>query len=122
MATRDIELQNLETGTIDMCFDDSAVVSYTNFDFVKEGEVYDCKMELFGNFVEEKTDSSVEISIIKTNVLIGNTKYMEVMINSDVYYILGKNAKNLDQRKSAYYYFTRIDIIQVDNVIHADCL
>ena len=36
-ATRDIELQNLNTNTINLCFDDSAVVSYNNFDFIEEG-------------------------------------------------------------------------------------
>lgn len=34
-ATRDIELQNLNTNTINLCFDDSAVVSYNNFDFIE---------------------------------------------------------------------------------------
>ncbi len=47
-ATRDIELQNLNTNTINLCFDDSAVVSYNNFDFIEEGKVYDCKNGTIG--------------------------------------------------------------------------
>lgn len=121
-ATRDIELQNLNTNTINLCFDDSAVVSYNNFDFIEEGKVYDCKMELLGNFVHTKSDSNVIVTILESDVLIGNTKYLKVSIDSDIYYILMSDTKNFNLTKYMYYHFTRIDLIQVDNVIHGDCL
>ena len=34
-ATRMVELQNELTGNIDICFDDSALVSINNFEFMK---------------------------------------------------------------------------------------
>ena len=121
-ATRDIELQNLNTTTINLCFDDSAVVSYNNFDFIEEGKVYDCKMELLGNFEHTKSDSNVIVTILESDVLIRNTKYLKVSIDSDIYYILMSDTKNFTLTKYMYYHFTRIDLIQVDNVIHGDCL
>lgn len=36
--TKNIELKNMKTGTIDKCFDDSAIVSDKNFDFINVGE------------------------------------------------------------------------------------
>lgn len=121
-ATRDIELQNLNTNTINLCFDNSAVVSYNNFDFIEEGKVYDCKMELLGNFEHTKSDSNVIVTILESDVLIRNTKYLKVSIDSDIYYILMSDTKNFTLTKYMYYHFTRIDLIQVDNVIHGDCL
>lgn len=121
-ATRDIELQNLNTNTINLCFDDSAVVSYNNFDFIEEGKVYDCKMELLGNFEHTKSDSNVIVTILESDVLIRNTKHLKVSIDSDIYYILMSDTKNFTLTKYMYYHFTRIDLIQVDNVIHGDCL
>ncbi len=121
-ATRDIELQNLNTNTINLCFDDSAVVSYNNFDFIEEGKVYDCKMELLSNFEHTKSDSNVIVTILESDVLIRNTKYLKVSIDSDIYYILMSDTKNFTLTKYMYYHFTRLDLIQVDNVIHGDCL
>lgn len=121
-ATRDIELQNHNTNTINLCFDDSAVVSYNNFDFIEEGPVYDCKMELLGNFEHTKSDSNVIVTILESDVLIRNTKYLKVSIDSDIYYILMSDTKNFTLTKYMYYHFTRIDLIQVDNVIHGDCI
>ena len=43
-------------------------------------------------------------------------------IDSDIYYILMSDTKNFNLTKYMYYHFTRIDLIQVDNVIHGDCL
>lgn len=121
-ATRDVELKNMDTGTIDTCFDDSAVVSYSNFDFIEEGKIYDCKMELFGDFDRKKTDSNVVVTILESDIIIGNTKYFKVSIGSDIYYILMSDAKDFEVTKNMYYHFTRTDLIQVDAVIHDDCL
>lgn len=40
--TRNIKLENINTGTIDDCFDDSALVSNICFNFMSIGEEYDC--------------------------------------------------------------------------------
>ena len=121
-ATSFIDLLNLDTGTIDKVFDDSSVVSYDNFGFIKEGGIYDCKIELFGNFLNNKSDSSVEITLAETNAVVGNTKYIKVLINSDVYYIPESETKDIGLKEKMYYHFTRKDLIQVDDIIHADCL
>ena len=124
IMTSFVELINLETGTQDKAFDDSAMVdiSYKDFDFMEEGEIYDCKMELFGKFVDTAGTSSTEVTIVETGVVIGKTKYLKAMIGSDIYYILESDAKGHKIKHKMYYDFTRKDLIQVDDVIHADCL
>jgi len=118
-----VDLLNLDTETQDLeCFDDSSVVSDDNFKFIEEGKIYDCKLELFGEFEQEKTDSSTEVTIIEKGVLLGNTKYFKVLINSDVYYIRESDAENIEVKEKMYYDFTRKDLVQVDNVVHADRL
>jgi len=119
-----IDLLNLDTGTIDKVFDDSSVVDigYDDFEFMEEGKVYDCKMELFGDFDKTKTEKSVEVTIIDSDAVIGRTEYLKVLIGSDVYYILKSDANGFEVKSKMYYHFTRKDLIQVDDVIHADCL
>ncbi|HDM9267860.1 TPA: hypothetical protein P0409_001894, partial [Listeria innocua] len=49
IATRTMELENINTKKIDTCFDDSSLVSIdNNFDFMEIGKEYDCKIKLFG--------------------------------------------------------------------------
>lgn len=48
IATRDLIFENDYTNTIDVCFDDSELLSHTNFSFVKIDSKYDCKIFLFG--------------------------------------------------------------------------
>ena len=121
-ATNFIDLLNLDTGTQDTAFDDSSVVSYDDFEFIKEGEIYDCKMELFGDFDGTKNEKSVEVTILDSDIVIGKTEYFKVLIDSDIYYILKADAKGLEVKRKMYYHFTRKDLIQVGDVIHADCL
>ena len=113
--TKFITLLNLETGTKERVFDDSSVVSFHDFEFMKEGEIYDCKIELFGDFEKE---SGEEITIIERGILVGKRKYLKVQLNSDIYYVL---EPDLPLSEKMYYVYTRKDLIQVDNAIHADC-
>ena len=122
IATTFIDMLNLETGTVDKCFDDSALVSYENFDFMEEGKIYDCKIELFGNFVDKTNNLSTELTIIESDILVGKTEYLKVMVGNDVYFIPKSEVKNMELKHKMYYDFTRKDLIQVDDVIHADCL
>jgi len=119
-----IDLLNLDTGTVDKVFDDSSVVDigYDDFEFVQEGGVYDCKIELFGDFDRTKTEKNVEVTIIDSDVVIGKTEYFKVLISSDIYYILKADAKGFELKRKMYYHFTRKDLVQVGTVIHADCL
>ena len=120
--TKFVDLLNLDTGTQEEVFDDSSVVSYNDFEFMKENGIYNCKIELFGKFESKKTDDNVEVKLIESGVVIGNTKYFKVLIKNDEYYILESDADGLEIKEKMYYHFTRKDLIQVDDVIHADCL
>lgn len=120
--TNFIDLLNLDTGTQDKVFDDSSVVSDYTFEFMQEGGVYHCKIELFGDFDRTKTKKSVEVTIIDSNAIIGKREYFKVLIGSDVYYILKSDAKGFELKRKMYYSFTRKDLLQVNDVIHADCL
>ncbi|MBO0468822.1 hypothetical protein JZO73_15065 [Enterococcus plantarum] len=117
VATRNLELKNLNTGTIDSCFDDSAVTSFKNFDFMEINEVYICKIYLFGEF----DDAGENFKYIK-NVKIGNRDLSEIINEKgDVYYI-GKISESefVSSEKMLHYKYTRKDIIQVNNIVHPD--
>ena len=121
--TRDIKLENSNTGTIDYCFDDSSVVNNNGFGFMKIGVEYECKIKLFGNVVKEIQDTStVFCEILCRDVIIGKKSMIKVQVENDVYYIPQKKLENTINLKSFYFQFTRKDLIQVNNVIHADLL
>jgi hypothetical protein len=123
VATDFYDLLNLDTGTLEKgVFDDSGMVSDNNFEFMQKGQTYDCKMELFGDFEDKKTDSNFEVSIVQKSVKIGNTPYFKVMIGKDVYYILESDAENWELKPKMFYGFSRKNLIQVDDMIHADRL
>ena len=121
-ATRDVELLNESTGTKDLCFDDSALVSNDNFEFMKVGKDYDCKIELFGDFVDIRMDSSAEVKVINPKVIVGKRVMLEVQVGKDIYYIPRAKADKISTKGRLYFNFTRKDLIQVDDVIHGDLL
>lgn len=116
VATRNLELENLDTATIDLCFDDSAVTSFKNFDFMQINEVYDCKIFLFGG----QDDSGEKFQYIN-DVSIGRTVLSEVVNEKgDVYYINKISAsESFSKQKKLSYKYTRKDLIQVKTIIHA---
>ena len=65
-----MQLKNLETGALEECFDDSALKSDKNFEFMEIGSTYECKIELFGSFVEKKTTSGVSL-VIEEETFVG---------------------------------------------------
>ncbi|WP_411681647.1 hypothetical protein [Clostridium thailandense] len=85
--TRLVKLRNLDSGTIEECFDDSAVVSGENFDFMEVGQKYECKIKLFGKVAEEANDKSVLCTIVDRNIIIGTQNMVKVIIKEDDYYI-----------------------------------
>lgn len=120
--TRNVKLKNLETGTIDTCFDDSAVLSDENFDFMKEGGKYNCKIKLFGNVVSNVQDKAVLCKTIKENIIVGAQKMAKVLVEDDEYYVPAKKISKLVDLKEFYFKYSRKDLIEVDNVVHADLL
>lgn len=118
--TRIVELENEETGIRHLCFDDSALVSNNNFEFMKVGQLYNCKIELFGNFSDQS--EGVKCQIVKLNTMIGLRNMTQIMIDGDIFYVCAELPKGDTGNKNMYINFTRKNLIQVDDVIHEDFL
>ena len=120
--TKDIELKNIKTGTIDTCFDDSALVSDRNFNFMREGREYKCKIKLFGNVAINLQEKSVLCKVVDNNIIVGTKKMVKVLVEDDEYYISAKKINDFLDTKEFYFKYTRKDLIEVDNITHADLL
>lgn len=121
VMTRNIELENIDTGTIDKCFDDSALISYNNFDFMKIGSTYDCKIWLFGIQVNEKDKDTLECKVVNKDVQIGKTLFVEVLVEKDIYYVYQKDIDSLLYQNKFLFSCSK-RIIQVDYMIYDDML
>jgi len=121
VATRTIGLENIETGVSIECFDDSALVSLENFEFMEVGKVYDCKIKLFGSFVDYETTTSVSIRV-KEEIFVGRKMMMKVILDKELYYIPIDNGNEVSIGNILNFEFTRRDLIQVEDVIHRDYL
>lgn len=121
-ATRLIKLKNIDTGIIEECFDDSAVVSDNNFDFMQIGQKYECKIKLFGKPLAERTSNSIICKVVNKEVVIGQRAMVEVQINNSKYYIPRQKVSEYLNNDIFNFYFTRKDLVQVNNIIHADLL
>ena len=120
--TKNVQVKNLQTGTVDICFDDSALVSDKNFDFMSEGNEYDCKIKLFGNVVSAMQENAVLCKILNPNITVGIKKMVKVLVGDDEYYIPEKKISNFLNSKEIYFRYTRKDLIEVNHIIHADLL
>ena len=120
-ATRDVLLLNEETGTRETCFDDSALLGYENFSFMKQGEHYECKIVLFGRLGLPKESGLLACTVLERRVPVGVRKMAKVQVGQDVYYIPERNLKDVGDVGVIYYRSSRRDLIQVDNVLHANC-
>ena len=120
--TKIVKIKNLKTGTIDICFDDSELVSDKNFNFMKVGNEYDCKIKLFGNVVSNVQENAVLCMIANTGIIVGSKKMAIVLIENDAYYIPEKKLNKILNTDKFYFKYTRKDLIAVNNIIHADLL
>ena len=121
-ATRDVFLLNEETGTQETCFDDSALKGYENFLFMKQGERYECKIKLFGRLGLPEDSDLLACTVLERRVPVGVRKLAKVQVGQDIYYILEKELKDVGDVDVIYYSSSRRDLIQVDNMLHADYL
>lgn len=122
MLTRNIRLENSDTGTIDGCFDDSLLVSKKCFNFMKIGKKYNCKIKLFGEAVLDMQNHTLFCKVMEHNVIIGATKMVKVLVENDEYYIEQEKLENFIKMDSFYFRYSRKDLIQVNNIIHSDLL
>ena len=120
-ATRDVLLLNEETGTRETCFDDSALLGYENFSFMKQGEHYECKIVLFGRLGLPEESGLLACTVLERRVPLGVRKLAKVQVGQDIYYIPERELKDVGDVGVIYYRSSRRDLIQVDNVLHADC-
>ena len=121
-ATRDVLLLNEETGTKETCFDDSALMGYENFSFMKQGEHYECKIVLFGRLGLPEESGLLACTVLERRVPVGVRKMAKVQVGQDIYYIPERELKDVGDVDVIYYSSSRRDLIQVDNVLHADYL
>jgi len=85
---RNIFLKNTITGTVDRCFDYSMMVSNDNFEFMKIGIEYNCKIMLFGEVVNESTEGAQKVLVVTDEIQqVGNTEFIKVRIGADEYYV-----------------------------------
>ena len=122
VATRKVFLLNEETGTRETCFDDSALKGYENFSFMKQGERYECKIKLFGRLGLPEDSDLLACTVLERRVPVGVRKLAKVQVGQDIYYILEKELKDVGDVDVIYYSSSRRDLIQADNVLHADYL
>ena len=120
-ATRDVLLLNEETGTRETCFDDSALLGYENFSFMKQGEHYECKIVLFGRLGLPEESGLLACTVLERRVPVGVRKMAKVQVGQDIYYIPERELKDVGDVGVIYYRSSRRDLIQVDNVLHANC-
>ena len=120
-ATRDVFLVNEETGTRETCFDDSALKGYENFSFMKQGGRYECKIKLFGRLGLPEDSDLLACTVLERRVPLGVRKLAKVQVGQDIYYIPERELKDVGDVGVIYYSSSRRDLIQVDNVLHADC-
>lgn len=121
-ATRLVKLKNIDTGIIEECFDDSSVVSDNNFNFMQIGQRYECKIKLFGRPLAERISNSIICKVINKEIMIGQKAMVEVQINNGKYYIPRQKVSEYLDNDSFNFCFTRKDLVQVNNIIHADLL
>lgn len=120
-ATRTVDLQNMETQTIDTCFDDSALVSDDgNFEFMQIGQQYTCKLRLFGSTKNMDSGDWSEYKILTDKVKLGDRLLSKVSKADDIYYVNYESIEKYISVGKFMFDCTRKDLIQVNNVIHAD--
>lgn len=120
--TRTINLRNSDTGAIEECFDDSDVVSDKNFNFMELDCEYDCKIKLFGNIVHDNKGNAILCTVVCKDILVGTRNMVKVVYENNYYYIPKKGVGNVEDGDTFYFDFSRKDLIQVDEVFHADYL
>ena len=120
--TRSIKLKNSDTGAIEDCFDDSDVVSDKNFNFMQLGCEYDCKIKLLGDIVQEDKSNAILCTVVCKDILVGTRNMVKVFYENNYYYIHKTRVGNVEDGDTFYFECFRKDLIQVDDVFHADFL
>ena len=90
VATRKVFLLNEETGTRETCFDDSALMGYENFSFMKQGGRYECKIKLFGRLGLPEDSDLLACTVLERRVPLGVRKLAKVQVGQGYLLYPGK--------------------------------
>lgn len=119
MMDRDVIIQNLNTGTTELCFDNS--IGYSddhNFSFMKTDSDYECKILLIGDQQENKNESSLEYLLAEEHVVtIGNGTFIKVLYKDDVYYISADSVTIKETDRYVLFDSFRKDLLQVNDQV-----
>jgi len=120
MMTRNVWLRNLQTNETEVCFDDSDLEE-DGFSFMKIGEIYTCKIDLFGKASRTPLENYQECRIVRREVPIGKKIRTEIRMDGGIYYIPKQDiCFPLSLQEPFYYMHTRKNLIQVDDKLHFD--
>lgn len=85
---------------------------------MKMNEVYECKIKLIGDPVNENDGDGVICKVINREVKLGKGVLVEVEVDRGKYYIPKNVVKEFLDRGSFKFDYFRKDLIQVNDVIH----
>jgi hypothetical protein len=117
VMTRNVVLRNLDTGTEDICFDDSDLDG-VSFDFMEIGKTYDCLIDLLGTTTPQGGGKKILCRVVDKDVTIGNAHRVKVRVGKDIYYIPRTAVENQLESGSFFFYYTRKDLAMVDGVVN----
>ena len=120
--TRWVHLQNLDTGVVDICFDDSAISGDVNFDFLQVGHCYECKINLMGEPYPLRVAQKVSCVIIDSTLQIGQRRRIQVKTVDGIYYVPLVDVADKLPCDCFDYFVARKDLVQVGDIVHADYL
>lgn len=122
MMDRYVTLKNLETGTMDYCFDRSNFPedSHPGFYFMKRGGVYDCRILLFGRTTFKERATFVDCRVLDPNVKMGNCRFVKVAVGEDIYYVYYKDVRDVIKNGRFQFHLGRKELIQVNEVALSD--
>lgn len=113
---RFIYLKNLETGVVEYCFDNSMTVSDDNFEFMKIGQNYRCKIVLVGDQMEAPTEHAKKYVVVsKENI--GTKVFLKVKVNDNFYYVLA-NGMNSNNGNVIFFEAFRKDLLEVNGKVN----
>lgn len=133
--TRWVKLENCETEKVEICFDDSDLrhECQKGFEFMQVQNIYNCKILLFGRAFDLSNKEAIEQSqrlcqttgrellvceTIDNNFSVGNRKFLQIISNGNIYYVAIKDVEALNDSSRFVFRCSRMDLIQVDDIIH----
>ena len=120
-GTRDVFLKNMETKKLETCFDDSEVSCRYGFEFIEKNKLYDCKIALFADPLENPEITpygTVSIFNVVGIEKIGIKEMAKLELNGNYYYVSQKIIQDYIKEDKVILKYTRKDLIQVEEVIH----